>query len=74
LLPRFKDAFDAFMVKIICLLHLLKKKKSKLPPFPQILSQRAVKAWIIANCVFLITYVFEWVIIHHIEWFKRKLI
>jgi hypothetical protein len=35
--------------------------------------QRAVKAWIIANCVVLITYVFEWVIFYHIEWFKNKI-
>jgi hypothetical protein len=35
--------------------------------------QRAVKAWMIANCVFLIIYVFEWVIFHHIEWFKNKI-
>jgi hypothetical protein len=42
LFPKFKDAFDACIVTIICLLHLL-TDNSEWPPFAQFSSIREIQ-------------------------------
>ena len=35
--------------------------------------QRAVKAWIIANCLYFNLNLFKWLILHLVEWFGSKI-
>jgi hypothetical protein len=69
-LSNFIDEFDTFMIYIFVHFYIL-SQNSKLPQIcSNFISQRAVKAWIIANCFDFVIWVFEFMFFYHIEGFQ----